>query len=85
MTRYKIYDGIKKHYIRLPAMERTSMQYEYILHSTLPYKEYGNVQFQTNIKMERKQSDLEMEKWRKTLKISVSIGKIILFLSCRNQ
>jgi hypothetical protein len=37
------------------------------------------VQLQTNIKMERKHSILQMEKWRKTLKIPVSGGRYLYF------
>jgi hypothetical protein len=84
VARYTIYDRIKKHIIRLLAWDRTGIKYEYIQYGTLPSNEYGNEQFQTNIQMERKHSVLQMEKWRRTLKISVSQGKIILFLSCRN-
>jgi hypothetical protein len=84
VARYAIYDRVKKHIIRLLTYDRTGMQYEYIQYGTLPYNEYGNEQFQTNFKMERKHSVLHMEKWRRTLEISVSQGKITLFLSCRN-
>jgi hypothetical protein len=84
MARYTIYDRIKKHIIRLLAWDRTGMQYECIQYGTLPSNEYGNKQSQTNFKMERKHSVLQMEKWRRTLKISVSQGKIILFFSCKN-
>jgi hypothetical protein len=44
------------------------------------WKNMEIVQFQTNINMERKLFVLQMDKWRETLKISVSWGKIIIFL-----
>jgi len=84
MARHTIYDRIKKHIISLLAWDRTGMQYENIQYGTLASNEYGNKQSQTNFKMERKHSVPQMEKWRRTLKISVSQGKIILFFSCKN-